>query len=100
MATPPMNRGIGLAQASSITEIKLARTWLNGSLGYELSNLFSLKTLDLSNNHIQGLIPYQLPQNLTYLNLATNIFCGNLPYSISNMPSILYPSPKPMKFEV
>lgn len=75
---------------SGVTEIKLAGTGLNGSLGYELSNLFSLKTLDLSNNHIQGSIPYQLPPNLTYLNLATNNFSGNLPYSISNMAAIEY----------
>ncbi|VAI56719.1 unnamed protein product [Triticum turgidum subsp. durum] len=75
---------------SGVTEIKLPGTGLNGSLGYELSNLFSLKTLDLSNNQIQGSIPYQLPPNLTYLNLATNNFSGNLPYSISNMASIEY----------
>jgi len=75
---------------SGVTEIKLAGTGLNGSLGYELSNLYSLKTLDLSNNNIRGSIPYQLPPNLTYLNLATNNFSGNLPYSISNMASIEY----------
>ncbi|VAI45134.1 unnamed protein product [Triticum turgidum subsp. durum] len=75
---------------SGVTEIKLPGTGLNGSLGYELSNLFSLKTLDLSNNQIQGSIPYQLPPNLTYLNLATNNFSGNLPYSISNMAAIEY----------
>ncbi|KAM3240795.1 hypothetical protein ACQJBY_054057 [Aegilops geniculata] len=75
---------------SGVTEIKLAGTGLNGSLGYELSNLFSLKTLDLSNNQIQGSVPYQLPPNLTYLNLATNNFSGNLPYSISNMAAIEY----------
>ncbi|KQJ93769.1 protein STRUBBELIG-RECEPTOR FAMILY 8 [Brachypodium distachyon] len=75
---------------SGVTEIKLAGTGLNGSLGYELSNLYSLKTLDLSNNNIHGSIPYQLPPNLTYLNLATNNFSGNLPYSISNMASIEY----------
>ncbi|VAI45131.1 unnamed protein product [Triticum turgidum subsp. durum] len=46
--------------------------------------------MDLSNNQIQGSIPYQLPPNLTYLNLATNNFSGNLPYSISNMAAIEY----------
>ncbi|CAM0946350.1 unnamed protein product [Alopecurus aequalis] len=75
---------------SGVTGIKLPGTGLNGSLGYELSNLYSLKTLDLSNNNIIGSIPYQLPPNLTYLNLATNNFSGNLPYSISNMASIEY----------
>ncbi|EMS51823.1 Protein STRUBBELIG-RECEPTOR FAMILY 8 [Triticum urartu] len=47
-------------------------------------------SMDLSNNQIQGSIPYQLPPNLTYLNLATNNFSGNLPYSISNMAAIEY----------
>ncbi|XP_047079271.1 protein STRUBBELIG-RECEPTOR FAMILY 8-like [Lolium rigidum] len=75
---------------SGVTGIKLPGTGLNGSLGYELSNLYSLKTLDLSNNNIRGSIPYQLPPNLTYMNLATNNFSGNLPYSISNMGSIEY----------
>ncbi|CAO2037490.1 unnamed protein product [Urochloa humidicola] len=75
---------------AGVTEIKLPGIGLNGSLGYELSNLFSLKTLDLSNNNLHGSIPYQLPPNLTYLNLASNNFTGNLPYSLSNMASIEY----------
>ncbi|XP_039781074.1 protein STRUBBELIG-RECEPTOR FAMILY 8-like isoform X2 [Panicum virgatum] len=69
---------------------KLPGIGLDGSLGYELSNLFSLKTLDLSNNNLHGSVPYQLPPNLTYLNLASNNFSGNLPYSITNMASIEY----------
>ncbi|RCV05102.1 hypothetical protein SEVIR_1G054500v4 [Setaria viridis] len=75
---------------AGVTEIKLPGIGLNGSLGYELSNLFSLKTLDLSNNNLHGSIPYQLPPNLTYLNLASNDFSGNLPYSITNLASIEY----------
>ncbi|RLN08044.1 protein STRUBBELIG-RECEPTOR FAMILY 8-like isoform X1 [Panicum miliaceum] len=75
---------------AGVTEIKLPGIGLDGSLGYELSNLFSLKTLDLSNNNLHGSIPYQLPPNLTYLNLASNSFSGTLPYSIINMASIEY----------
>ncbi|KAG2656607.1 hypothetical protein PVAP13_1KG097300 [Panicum virgatum] len=75
---------------AGVTEIKLPGIGLDGSLGYELSNLFSLKTLDLSNNNLHGSVPYQLPPNLTYLNLASNNFSGNLPYSITNMASIEY----------
>ncbi|WVZ77548.1 hypothetical protein U9M48_025405 [Paspalum notatum var. saurae] len=75
---------------AGVTEIELPGIGLNGSLGYELSNLFSLKTLDLSSNNLHGSIPYQLPPNLTYLNLGSNNFSGNLPYSISNMASIEY----------
>ncbi|XP_015689454.2 protein STRUBBELIG-RECEPTOR FAMILY 8-like [Oryza brachyantha] len=75
---------------AGVTEIRLAGLGLDGTLGYELSSLFSLKTLDLSNNHLHGSIPYQLPPNLTYLNLANNNLSGNLPYSISNMVSLEY----------
>ncbi|KAF8769575.1 hypothetical protein HU200_006166 [Digitaria exilis] len=75
---------------AGVTEIKLPGIGLDGSLGYELSNLFSLKTLDLSNNNLQGQIPYQLPPNLTYLNLASNNFSHELPYSITNLASIEY----------
>ncbi|KAL6629995.1 hypothetical protein ACP70R_029760 [Stipagrostis hirtigluma subsp. patula] len=75
---------------AGVTEIKLPGVGLDGTLGYELSSLYSLKTLDLSNNNLHGSIPYQLPPNLTYLNLGNNNFNGNLPYSISNMASIEY----------
>nr|CAB3449158.1 unnamed protein product [Digitaria exilis] len=46
--------------------------------------------MDLSNNNLQGQIPYQLPPNLTYLNLASNNFSHELPYSITNLASIEY----------
>ncbi|XP_019052738.1 PREDICTED: protein STRUBBELIG-RECEPTOR FAMILY 8-like isoform X2 [Nelumbo nucifera] len=55
-----------------------------------LSSLFSLRTLDLSDNNIHDSIPYQLPPNLTSLNLASNNLSGNLPYSISSMVSLNY----------
>ncbi|WOL13599.1 protein STRUBBELIG-RECEPTOR FAMILY 8-like [Canna indica] len=75
---------------SVITVIQLPGLGLNGSMGYLLSDLLSLKTLDLSNNYIHESIPYQLPPNLTYLNLAGNHLSGNLPYSISTMVSLNY----------
>ncbi|XP_008649052.1 protein STRUBBELIG-RECEPTOR FAMILY 8 isoform X4 [Zea mays] len=75
---------------SAVTSIKLSGMELNGTLGYQLSSLQALKTMDLSNNHLHDSIPYQLPSNLTYLNLAKNNFSGNLPYSISNLVSLEY----------
>ncbi|GFQ02876.1 protein strubbelig-receptor family 8, partial [Phtheirospermum japonicum] len=45
---------------------------------------------DLSNNNIHDTIPYQLPPNLTSLNLAGNSLTGNIPYSVSNMASLSY----------
>ncbi|XP_073003557.1 protein STRUBBELIG-RECEPTOR FAMILY 8 [Typha latifolia] len=75
---------------SAVTAINVPGLGLNGSLGYRLSDLLSLKTMDMSDNNIHETIPYQLPPNLTYLNLAGNNFSGNLPYSLSNMVSLNY----------
>ncbi|KMZ62182.1 hypothetical protein ZOSMA_487G00100 [Zostera marina] len=75
---------------SSVVSIQIQGLGLIGSLGYLLSNLLSLKTLDVSNNKIHDTIPYQVPPNLTHLNLASNNFSGNLPYSISAMTSLEY----------
>ncbi|XP_042393392.1 protein STRUBBELIG-RECEPTOR FAMILY 8-like [Zingiber officinale] len=75
---------------SAVTAIQLSGLGLNGSLGFLLSDLLSLTTLDLSDNNIQETIPYQLPPNVIYLNLAGNNLSGNLPYSISNMAQLNY----------
>lgn len=75
---------------SAVTEIKLSGLGLTGTLGYQLSSLFSLTTLDLSNNNIQNPFPYQLPPNMTYLNLAGNDLSDPLPYSISKITSLNY----------
>ncbi|KAG8100832.1 hypothetical protein GUJ93_ZPchr0013g34446 [Zizania palustris] len=75
---------------SAVTSLKLSSMGLNGTLGYQLSNLQALKTMDLSSNNLHDSIPYQLPPNLTYLNLAGNTFSGNIPFSISNMVSLDY----------
>ncbi|XP_058080234.1 protein STRUBBELIG-RECEPTOR FAMILY 8 isoform X3 [Magnolia sinica] len=82
-------KGISCA-GPAVIAIQVSGLGLNGTMGYLLSNLFSLRTLDLSNNNIHDTIPYQLPPNLTYLNLASNNFSGNLPYSISNMVALNY----------
>ncbi|XP_010943263.1 protein STRUBBELIG-RECEPTOR FAMILY 8 isoform X1 [Elaeis guineensis] len=75
---------------SAVTAMQVSGMGLNGTLGYLLSDLLSLKTLDMSNNSIHDGIPYQLPPNLTYLNLANNNLSGNLPYSIYTMVSLNY----------
>jgi hypothetical protein len=75
---------------TAVTSLKLSGMELNGTLGYELSSLQALKTMDLSNNFLHDAIPYQLPPNLTYLNLAKNNLSGNLPYSISTLVSLEY----------
>lgn len=70
---------------SAVVSIDLSGLGLSGTVGYLLSNLASLKILDLSGNNIHDGIPYQLPPNLTNLNLASNNLTGNLPYSIAGM---------------
>ncbi|GFZ06349.1 STRUBBELIG-receptor family 8 [Actinidia rufa] len=77
-------------QGSAVVSIQISGLGLNGTMGYLLSGLMSLRTLDVSDNNIGDLIPYQLPPNLTTLNLANNNLSGNLPYSISSMVSLNY----------
>ncbi|XP_052182409.1 protein STRUBBELIG-RECEPTOR FAMILY 8-like [Diospyros lotus] len=77
-------------QGSAVVSIQISGLGLNGTLGYMLSGLTSLRTLDMSDNNIHDSVPYQLPPNLTSLNLADNNLSGNLPYSISSMVSLNY----------
>ncbi|KAJ4842757.1 Protein STRUBBELIG-REPTOR FAMILY 8 [Turnera subulata] len=77
-------------EESAVVSIQISGLGLSGTLGYLLSNLMSLRTFDLSDNNIHDTIPYQLPPNLTSLNLAKNNLSGNLPYSISTMVSLTY----------
>ncbi|XAR53810.1 Non-specific serine/threonine protein kinase [Bertholletia excelsa] len=77
-------------RGSAVTSIQISGLGLSGTMGYMLSGLLSLRTLDMSDNNIHDSIPYQLPPNLTTLNLAKNNLSGNLPYSISSMVSLNY----------
>lgn len=77
-------------EGSAVVSIQVSGLGLNGTMGYLLSNLMSLRILDFSNNKIHDTIAYQLPLNLTSLNLAANNLSGNLPYSMSSMVSLNY----------
>ncbi|KAM3749240.1 hypothetical protein ACB098_05G168200 [Castanea mollissima] len=77
-------------EGSAVVSIGISGLKLNGTMGYSLSDLKSLRTFDLSDNDIHDTIPYQLPPNLTSLNLAGNNLSGNLPYSLSLMLSLNY----------
>ncbi|KAK6265020.1 hypothetical protein SCA6_020454 [Theobroma cacao] len=77
-------------EGSAVVSVDISGLGLSGAMGYLLSDLMSLRTLDLSNNNIHDTIPYQLPPNLTSLNLAGNNLSGNLPYSISTMVTLTY----------
>ncbi|KAI3740928.1 hypothetical protein L2E82_31403 [Cichorium intybus] len=82
-------RGV-TCQGASVVSIQLPGLGLEGTLGYLLSSFMSLKTLDLSGNNIHDTLPYQLPPNLTSLNLANNKLSGSLPYSIAMMFNLNY----------
>ncbi|XP_023001548.1 protein STRUBBELIG-RECEPTOR FAMILY 8-like [Cucurbita maxima] len=77
-------------EGSAVVSIEISGLELNGTMGYALSSLLSLKELDISDNLIHDSIPYQLPPNLTRLNMAKNSLSGNLPYSFSTMASLSY----------
>ncbi|KAK1556650.1 hypothetical protein Q3G72_009430 [Acer saccharum] len=77
-------------EGSAVVSIDISRLGLNGTMGYLLSQLTSLRKFDVSGNNIHDTLPYQLPPNLTSLNLASNNFSGNLPYSISIMSLLTY----------
>ncbi|XP_075516180.1 protein STRUBBELIG-RECEPTOR FAMILY 2-like [Primulina tabacum] len=73
---------------SSVINLDLKGLGLNGNLGFQLSNLRNLKQLDLSSNNIESEIPYDLPLNLTHLNLAGNKFGQSIPYSLDLMKNL------------
>ncbi|XP_021766831.1 protein STRUBBELIG-RECEPTOR FAMILY 8-like isoform X1 [Chenopodium quinoa] len=75
---------------SAVVSLDISGLGVGGTMGYLLSNLASLKTLDMSNNNIHDPIPFSMPPNLTSLNLAHNNLSGSLPYSIVNMVSLSY----------
>ncbi|CAN8325570.1 unnamed protein product [Cochlearia groenlandica] len=75
-------------ESSAVVSIDISDLGVSGTLGYLLSDLKSLRKLDVSGNSIHDTVPYQLPPNLTSLNLARNNLSGNLPYSISAMGSL------------
>ncbi|KAA8517003.1 hypothetical protein F0562_017179 [Nyssa sinensis] len=73
---------------SSVIHLNLHGLGLSGNLGFQLSELHSLKQLDVSSNNLQGEIPYSLPFNVTHINLACNNFSQNIPYSLTSMKNL------------
>ncbi|KAJ7540476.1 hypothetical protein O6H91_10G016800 [Diphasiastrum complanatum] len=72
----------------NVTAVNLSGESLGGSLGYALDRFTGLLTLDLSNNRIGQMIPYQLPPRIQELYLGNNQFLGSLPFSLSNLSSL------------
>ncbi|XP_020596460.1 protein STRUBBELIG-RECEPTOR FAMILY 3-like isoform X2 [Phalaenopsis equestris] len=69
----------------NITAIVINDANLGGELGDKLGNFTSIITLDLSNNHIGGTIPKNLPLTLRQLFLSSNQLTGRIPRSLENL---------------
>ncbi|KAF3780085.1 STRUBBELIG-RECEPTOR FAMILY 3 protein [Nymphaea thermarum] len=69
----------------NMTAIILNAANLGGQLGDALGNFTTLITMDLSNNHIGGIIPENLPPHLQRFFLSANQFIGNLPGGIGEL---------------
>ncbi|KAL2969205.1 hypothetical protein AAZX31_15G067300 [Glycine max] len=67
---------------SNITAIHLGGMNLGGQLGSNL-NFPSIIELDLSNNHIEGPIPFTFPPTLRSLSLSANQLNGSIPDALS-----------------
>ncbi|KAK3016793.1 hypothetical protein RJ639_006059, partial [Escallonia herrerae] len=61
-----------ICQGTAVVSLQVPGLGLSGTLGYLLSALMSLRTLDVSGNNIHDSVPYQLPPNLTSLNVSHN----------------------------
>lgn len=68
---------------SNITEIRLSGMNLGGNLSDSLGDFASILTVDLSNNHIAGSIPDNLPPTVRIFLLSGNQLNGTIPSSLS-----------------
>ncbi|MCD7452752.1 Protein STRUBBELIG-REPTOR FAMILY 3 [Datura stramonium] len=77
-----------ICENTNIVTIRLNAANLGGELGDNLGSFSSLKTLDLSNNHIGGSIPSNLPVTLQNIFLSANVFTGSIPTSLSSLSQL------------
>lgn len=70
---------------ANITGIILNGANLGGQLSEDLSFFASIIQIDLSNNHIGGPIPSNLPLTIRSLLLSGNQFTGSIPSTISSL---------------
>lgn len=73
---------------TEIQSITINGANLGGELGDSLGSFASIKTIDLSNNHIGGSIPSNLPVTLQTLFLSANQFTGSIPSSLSSLTEL------------
>uniref|UniRef100_A0A2P2K7H8 Uncharacterized protein MANES_13G150000 n=1 Tax=Rhizophora mucronata TaxID=61149 RepID=A0A2P2K7H8_RHIMU len=71
--------------ASDVLSIVLNGANLGGELGDNLAMFTSIRAIDLSNNHIGGNIPSNLPVTMQNFFLSANNFSGSIPHSLSSL---------------
>ncbi len=88
----PLSEWHGIATDSygRVTEIKLHKNNLIGTIPKEIGNLTKLTRLDLYNNQLSGNIPAEIGNltNLTTLYLYTNQLSGTIPKEIGNLTNL------------
>uniref|UniRef100_A0A0E0JV99 Protein kinase domain-containing protein n=1 Tax=Oryza punctata TaxID=4537 RepID=A0A0E0JV99_ORYPU len=72
----------------NITAIELRGAGLGGKLSETLGKFTAMTTLDLSSNHIGGVIPQSLPPAVKQLDLSSNSLSGKLPDSMAKLNSL------------
>jgi Leucine-rich repeat (LRR) protein len=75
---------------SLVTEMDLSSNFLTGEIPTEISNLHSLKFLNLSWNHLSGSIPKDIGdlKLIESLDFSLNQLTGTIPSSITNLTSL------------
>ncbi|GKB33756.1 STRUBBELIG-receptor family 7-like protein isoform X1 [Tanacetum coccineum] len=74
---------------SRVTQINLAGCGYTGNLPYSISQMTSLKYLNVANNQINGALPDMFGQlsALSTLDISSNSFTGDLPQSFTSLSS-------------
>ncbi|XP_073303455.1 protein STRUBBELIG-RECEPTOR FAMILY 3-like [Primulina huaijiensis] len=72
----------------NIIGITLSGANLGGELDDDLGSFTSIRLLDLSNNHIGGSIPTDLPSTLRTFNLSGNKLVGTIPDTLSSLSEL------------
>ncbi|KAH7845679.1 hypothetical protein Vadar_004783 [Vaccinium darrowii] len=76
---------------SRMETLLLSGNSLGGPLLLPSHHMIKLLVLDISNNHLEGFIPYKIGSSfpsLEFLNMSTNNFEGDIPFSLEDMTAL------------